>query len=138
MTAADLRACLVAPMADHGVNESVSNQCQSYSEADKIGPHANDLIVIEQQECGEAIVLDAVGNRSETVGQLGSKRQALNDIRHARTPLMRRISANLDMQLSPCIAVSVSEPPLTSTQSVLTLRHTGLSQLCLREGCKSP
>ena len=60
---------LIGKMADHGIDHAVDNQRDHDHQSDSIGGQADHLIVEQEQDRGETVVLDAIGDRAETIGK---------------------------------------------------------------------
>lgn len=71
MTPAPLGADRVGPLADDGIGNRIHTQRHQDREGYQIRPHADDLIVIEQEKRSKRDVFDTVTDRTEAIEQLG-------------------------------------------------------------------
>src|SRR5688500_5347248 len=65
----------IAQRADQRIDERLDHQRRHDGEADRSGGQPDDLIIIEQQEGGEAAIFDAKGKAAEPEGESAAEGQ---------------------------------------------------------------
>ena len=113
MASADRRPGAVAELADRRVDKGIGDQGQRNCQPDQTGAKPDDLLILEKQESGEAVILDPVTDRPGTIEKLRFKRQLV------RSRAQRRCSGRIASSMpgvsgSQLPRVPTSKPPSTS------------------------
>ena len=85
----------IRPIADDRIEAGIDKEHDQQRQPDLLGRHVQNLIVIEQQQIGETLVLDAIGHGAEAIEQLGPQgNRALGPGRLHREDLLLAKSSN--------------------------------------------